>query len=646
MSREHRVPWGALVPARRGWLRLVAAPSSALLVFGIVITAAAKLQVARGLAGVGWWPRHGLVAIAADVAWFLGAAALFAIAESRARWVWLATTPLALAMFAVAAGNAIYLWLSGEQLSWQVVSVGLERFGDVKGIVGEIAVGGPIAVAIAIIALVVGGAIAMLRRGGHSLQPGAEGVLRAHAAGLCAALAIAVVAVAPTPRSFALDRLRANAVIRIYAGLVRGTPWSGQYAFTAYTPAQLVDASAVPTARPNVVLVILESTGYHATSLAGQHALAHTPNLERIAGRGLEVTTTRAVIPHTTKSVWSILCGRLPLMQVELGELSDDVALQCLPAALGARGWRTGFFQSAIGEFEDRPRLVHRLGFADLATLEDIGGEQLGYLAGDDEQLVAPLARWIDAVPGEPFFATVLTSAAHHDYALSTAAADRARAERKPTDRDRDRHARLVEAEDHAVGRIVELLTARGLADRTIIVVVGDHGEGFGDKGVRQHDNNFFEEGLRVPWVIAGPGVPHRRVDTAASLVDVVPTLLELIGLPAIEAPPGRSVLREVPPGRVLPFSCWYDARCRGFVRDRVKVVFVPELDQAFWFDLARDPDERDPRGLTDELYAELVRVHAVLDDHRTDRSITRGPMTAYPAWTCPANEPCRRSRP
>ena len=155
------------------------------------------------------------------------------------------------------------------------------------------------------------------------------------------------------------------------------------------------------------------------------------------------------------------------------------------------------------------------------------------------------------------------------------------------------------------------LLAERGLAERTIVVALGDHGEGFGEKGIRQHDNDFFDEGLRVPWAIAGPGVPHARVPGDASLVDLAPTLLELAGCPVAPATeattPARSLARGASPGaRLLVFSCWFDIRCRGFVGAGEKVVFIPELGRAFWFDLAADPHEEDPRPLDDEMARHL----------------------------------------
>ena len=650
-----RVRWGALVPPGRGWLRLVAAPSSYLLLLALVLTAAAKLSVLRQLEGVGAWPLWWIAVAAADAALCLGLAALFALGERRLPWIMTVTIPLALLVAAVAVVNAAYLGIAGEQLSWQVMAVGLDRFGDVSGIVSEQAaqLGWGSLFAALILLAVPAGALFLLRRRGHSLHPAAEAGARAHVAGLVAAAALLVALLAPDSSTFALQRLGGNAVLRTYWGWLtddRDARKSDVW-FDGYQPPALVDDAGLAALRagprPNIIVVVLESVRRDATSLAGAGAPARTPHLAALAARGLEVPGARAVVPHTTKSLFSLLCGRLPLMQLALIEAEGPLEIQCLPAALATAGWRTGYFQSSLGVFEDRPRLARRLGFADFAAWEDIGGQPLGYLASDDESLAAPLAAWIDRNRDRdraaPFFAVLLTSATHHPYRLSRAA----EAAGGPAGSPRDRYHRLIEAQDRLIGAVNALLAERGLAERTIVVAIGDHGEGFGEKGIRQHDNDFFDEGLRVPWAMAGPGVPRARVPGDASLVDLAPTLLELAGAsvaPATEATtPARSLARGTSPGaRLLVFSCWFDIRCRGFVGAGKKVVFIPELGRAFWFDLDADPREESPRPLDDAMAAHLDRAHLIIDSHRTlEWPPGRAAMNDYPPWSCPANAPC-----
>jgi len=655
---ERRLRWDTIVPDRWAWLRLVASPTSYLLALGLVVTMAAKLGVARGLHGIGFVPLRWLLACAIDIGVLMGVAAILAVGERVSRWMYLATVPLALVVALVAIINAGYLSISGDQLTWQIFSVGLDRFGDVRGIVGGTLFVHPLKTTVALVVLAGAPVLAfvVLRRARQPQPFAGGGTERARAAGVLAAICLVIALVTPTPRSHALGKLSTSGVARMYWGLVAG---GGKYRgggemFAGYTPKELVDAAAIEKLRsgprPNILFVILESTRRDVTSLPGATGEAKTPNLAALAARGTDVVTARAVFPHTTKSVWSMLCGRLPMMQSTVFENTSAIDVQCVPRVLDQAGWRTGFFQSAIGYFEDRPRLVDRLGYADFLSADHITADLLGYLATEDTLLAAPVLAWIDKTP-EPFFATVLTSATHHPYLLSPAHEDAVKAARRPIDSDRERYDRLVEHADMLIGDLLAGLAARGKLDNTIVIVLGDHGEGFGDHGIRQHDSNYFEEGLRVPWVMAGPGIPHRTIATPAVLADLAPTLLAFLGVAPTEAATRATIARDVavaPPDRVLPFGCFFDMNCRGFVQGTDKVVYIPETAQAFAFDLAKDPGEENPGPVPERLEKTLDTVQDIVDAQRApqDTPRPRPEVTRYPRWLCKAHNVCKAIEP
>lgn len=609
------------LPERWAFLRLLMWPSSYLLVIALLATLVWKAQVIAGLADVDGWFVAWLGSACEDVAVFFGVAALLAAGE-RSPWMQALTIPVAFAIAAIALLNVAYMGIAGEQITWPVISIGISRLDDVRGIAAESLVLTPAMIAVAIAALWMPALVA------YWLVPGlphaAAARERAKACAWVALIGALLAVIVPEPATYALRRLHGNAVARAWHGLLTGSEWTGSATFTGYTPREL--AAVDGAKRWNVVVIVLESTPRHATGPA------RTPNLAALAARGVDFTAARAVIPHTSKSLWSMMCGRLPLMQPGLVELTELAALECLPRVLARAGWRTLFAQSAVGTFEDRPRLVDKLGYAEFLAAEDIGGERLAYVASDDESLAAPFAQW--AAGGEPFFATLLTSATHHPYitpqAMPASADDRARFDM------------LVTAADRMVGRVVATIAERGLADRTIIVVAGDHGEGFGEKGVRQHATNFYEEGLRVPLVVVAPGLAPRRIDTPVTLVDVTPTILSLLGARVTPTAPAANAV-DATPSRVLPFGCWYDTSCRGYVRDSHKAVFIPETGQSFWFDLARDPHERVPQPFTEEIARVFRDVDALVDAHRVrDWSRAKPAMTTYPRWDCAANQGCR----
>jgi hypothetical protein len=318
---------------------------------------------------------------------------------------------------------------------------------------------------------------------------------------------------------------------------------------------------------------------------------------------------------------------------------------------LQAQGYSTAFFQSAVGAFEDRPRMTSRLGFSHFEGWENIGGEPLGYLSSDDLSLAGAFDRFLDGLaPDRPFLATLLTSATHHPYRLPQSELDRLQAEGldPSTIAPETRYGLLVKRADQLVGKLVETIDRRGLRDRTLIVVLGDHGEGFGDKGVRQHDNNYYEESLRVPLVFAGPGVEPRELAQNVSLMDVTPTLLGLLGLPYVQRDDdeyGRDALASRQGPRREFFSCFYDGVCFGSVSDNKKIVVLPELSRVMLFDLANDPAEEHALSVKTGT-PELARLSQLARDlHVSGGGADVSDLRLANGWVCPTGGFCRHPK-
>ena len=91
-----------------------------------------------------------------------------------------------------------------------------------------------------------------------------------------------------------------------------------------------------------------------------------------------------------------------------------------------------------------------------------------------------------------------------------------------------------VRQTDAEVGRLIEFLRLEGLLDQTLVIITADHGEQFLEHGSVLHSRTHYQEVMRVPLILRGPGIPAgRRIATPVSLVDVVPTVLAALGEPA-----------------------------------------------------------------------------------------------------------------
>ncbi len=97
---------------------------------------------------------------------------------------------------------------------------------------------------------------------------------------------------------------------------------------------------------------------------------------------------------------------------------------------------------------------------------------------------------------------------------------------------------------DTELGRFLSLLEVEGVLDDALILITSDHGEEFMDHGRMDHFLTMYQEVLRVPMILRGPGIPRGlRIDTPVSVIDVVPTLLEWAGLEAPAATEGLSLM-------------------------------------------------------------------------------------------------------
>src|SRR5205814_783585 len=96
---------------------------------------------------------------------------------------------------------------------------------------------------------------------------------------------------------------------------------------------------------------------------------------------------------------------------------------------------------------------------------------------------------------------------------------------------------------DVQVGRLIDHLATTGRLDRTIVVVLGDHGESLGEHGEEQHGFFVYDADIRIPLILAGPGVPALVVGDQVRIVDVMPTILDRLGIDIPRSMQGRSLL-------------------------------------------------------------------------------------------------------
>lgn len=359
-------------------------------------------------------------------------------------------------------------------------------------------------------------------------------------------------------------------------------------------PDELIPISVASTKEqpPNVIVVFLESTGKMHTSLGTDKDV--TPNLAKLAKEGWVVDDANAVVPHTTKALISTICGDWPQLVTAVPEASfGGLPEHCLPTLLKSIGYRTAFVQTARHTFEERRDLVHFMGFDYFRSKESLNRrkfESSNYFGLDDRAMIEPAIRWLKKGK-EPFFLSMLTLASHHKYTLPKK--EKPKFTKKGT---KYKHLSAVHYVDTVLGEFIERLTEEDLLSDTLLIIVGDHGEGMGEHGRKQHDLVLWQEGISIPMVLYGPDVLEGTgiIKGPRQQIDVLPTVLDLIGAKVTTGSTrGVSLFSEVPEDRNLYISCWRERRCLSKREGMIK--FIEHYGRRTWekYDLRTDQKEK-----------------------------------------------------
>jgi arylsulfatase A-like enzyme len=152
----------------------------------------------------------------------------------------------------------------------------------------------------------------------------------------------------------------------------------------------------------------------------------------------------------------------------------------------------------------------------------------------------------------------------------------------------------VISGLDYHLGRLLQAVKELGLSENTIIIFSSDNGLSMGGHGL-MGKQNVYEEGMKVPLVVAGPGIPHGSSDALVYLLDIFPTVCEMVGTTVPGGLDGKSLL-PVSQGKAKGvrdtlFLSYIDVQ-RAIRDDRWKMIRYPRINKTQLFDLRDDPEE------------------------------------------------------
>lgn len=370
------------------------------------------------------------------------------------------------------------------------------------------------------------------------------------------------------------------------------------------TPPRAASSPDDGSERPNVVLITLDTTRADALGIYGQ-SRPTSPRIDRMGREGVVFDRAVSSSPETLPSHATLFTGVQPYthgVRENAGFVLSE-SNRTLAEVFAEEGYRTGAEIAAL-VLRDDTRIGQ--GFAARRDPSSEGVElkkvRLGTTQGTQEVTVqtrvgADITRrgieFIERHRDEPFFLWLHYFDPHDPYS-----APGRFNQRIP---DSPYHAEVASA-DYEIGRVLDALEARGLRERTLVVLTSDHGEGLGEHGEPTHSYFVYDSTIRVPLIFWGLGAlpGGTRIESLVRVVDVAPTILELAGAPGLGDVEGVSLvpLLSKPDGDLgltaygesTRFSITFGMSPIRYVRDgNWKYIHKvnPEL-----YDLASDPAE------------------------------------------------------
>ena len=329
----------------------------------------------------------------------------------------------------------------------------------------------------------------------------------------------------------------------------------------------------------NVLMVVMESVGSHYVDPVRKPEL--TPRMAALVPGAAYFPNTYPGVPSSYYSLISLANGTYPPVTGGAGS-----NLPNLFDELDKMGMQTGVFLAADWNYADA-RAFYAARRLDRLDIGSRGPCRVGSRVSPspDPCKFAAAEDWIISSQA-PFFAMIWTDVTHYPYSggtsdpLSTFAMDRAR------------YLDGVRETDRLIGRLVDRLRAQGRLDDTLLVIVGDHGEAFGQHGTRVHAADVYDETLRVPLLLVNErlfsGTTHSQ---PVRLFDVPTTIMALLGQPAPRGFQGVDLSGPRRPRRVFFASPWVSISM-GYREGAMKYNFAVTSGEMQAFDLGANPRE------------------------------------------------------
>jgi arylsulfatase A-like enzyme len=394
----------------------------------------------------------------------------------------------------------------------------------------------------------------------------------------------------------------------------------------------------------NIILYFLESfpAKYLDLEVDGK---AVVPNWHRLARNAFVARNHYANFPLTANALLSVFTSAYdpvfktpfePGAAVQNSESlklivknHPDIPLKTMPEILKERGYRNFYFHTWTLGYVGTRRFLKKRKFDELFEMYQLrqasgNNGKMGY-GIDDRSMIEPSIRVLKKESAKPFFAVYCPLSPHFPYPIPDEKYNITGPRLKNATFEEDckrKYISLLHYSDTVLGMLIDRLEAEGLLDNTLVFIFADHGQAFLEhKGNFRHRTGIYEENVHVPFMLYSRRFFSSPVlfDGITSHIDILPTVQDILGLPALPEQEGLSMLSSRREQMAL-FQTYGPNHMMGVRDGRWKYLYDFKRRASELYDLSVDAEEKN--NLAGEMPGVAARYHAIVEQsyrHRVE---------------------------
>ena len=318
------------------------------------------------------------------------------------------------------------------------------------------------------------------------------------------------------------------------------------------------------TTKPNIVIILMESM---SSALLGK---GYTPVLDSLKTQSLYFSNFYSAGIHTNHGMTATLYSFPALMKRNLMKGTVTPKRDGLPTVLKQNGWHNLFFMTHEAQYDNMNAFFRTNGYDEIYAQEDYPREEIVNSFGVSDHFLFDFAlEKLNKIQDIPFMATLLTISNHPPYIIPEWF--------KPTSNDPE--TQIVEYADWCIGDFLHKAQREAWYANTVFVVLADHG-----KLVGTADSELPQSYNHIPLMIFGAGIQPQEYNQLGMQVDVMPTLLNIIGIDYDYNGFGTDLLHQ--PRQMV----FYSADNQIVARDSVRCfLYHPQMKKSFCYDIGND---------------------------------------------------------